>query len=260
MNHLPFAMLRTGWNRILDPRSYLAVDALVSLATERDIEGGLDTIAAAEPELFAEDGAFGTLDDPIVWIEPAAAEDPEEVASLQLREAQFEAAVQVLGRPVPTTTRELAILLADLGVFERQNAGSATERWRMPVDIPTPGEVLPLPKDVIDREDGIRWRSIHGPNASKVIRHVIDTLGQPDKVNATLEELASALEMTVPDCREALAILLSDGDFTLVDRADGTPAAPELVSPTAPLTLHIDWELFSENRIQIGWAEDDDAQ
>lgn len=237
----------TGWHRIL-PEPALAVQLIVSTATVDEIDGDLD-------ELLAEvvGGSFPMMpegwESPAVWSYPDEKLDDEDQAIRDRCRDVFETAMANSDRTVPTTARELAHLMADLGIFVRSEDG---QRWRCPHPLPLPQEVLPLPDELVKELDQWRWRHTVEPYAQAIIVYVIETLNSPDEFATTLQRLAQAIELDIESVRQGLTRLGED-EFSFV--RDGQPVDPETLLEHARFMVRIDWKRFNENRFQIRLAE-----
>lgn len=157
-------------------------------------------------------------------------------------------------RVPPESVRQLAVLMADLGVFEREVVGGV-ERWRSPETLPLVAERLPVSERFAAEEDQRRWRSLHEDSAQAIIRHLVDVLGEPDEVSTTLARLAADTGLDLSDLRFGIAALLDDGDFALIDGSSGNDVDPETVEEVRRIVLRVDWHRFGEERIGLRFAD-----
>jgi Family of unknown function (DUF6042) len=246
----------SGWNKFL-PRQALWLHMVVATATVKDLDGSLDDLI----DSFGRD-AFdrdtGGLDGPVWWTFPDQDEtDDEQLAMDRASQEVFEAVLERAARVPPRSVRELAMLMADFGVFEREFVGDV-ERWRSPEVLPLVAERLPVSEQFTAEEDRLRWRSLHEDSAQAIIRHLIDVLGEPDEVLTTLARLAADTGLDLGDLRFGIAALLDDGDFALLDGASGNDVDPETLEEVRSVVLRVDWERFGQERIGLRFADPGD--
>ena len=152
---------------------------VVATATVKDLDGSLDElIDSFGRDVFHRD--TGGLDGPVWWTFP----DQDETDQLAMDRASqeiFEAVLERAARVPPGSVRQLAMLMADLGVFERELVGGV-EMWRSPEALPLVAERLPVSEQFTAEEDQRRWRSLHEGSAQAIIRHLVDVLAEPDEI------------------------------------------------------------------------------
>jgi hypothetical protein len=248
----------SGWNAFL-PRQGLFLHMVVATATQRETDGDftalVDDLGA---DIFNRD--TGGLSGPIWWSFPDEEDpDPEQIAMDAASQHEFETTMARAGRPLPATVLELVDLMVDLGIFVRSNE-DGVERWRSPQPLPLTAEALPVSPEFAARQDEHRWEELHEASAQTLIRHAIDALDCPERIDTTLTRLAVDVGLDVADVRFGLANLSGSG-FSLVDKATDTPQDPETVEEVRPITVSIDWERFNEQRfsIQFDPPEGEDA-
>jgi Family of unknown function (DUF6042) len=241
----------SGWNHIL-PRQAFWLHILVATATLRSTDGSLDQLVR-DIGIDWFDRHSGGLDGPISFSFPDS--DPTDLEQIELDEQtqfEFESAMARAGRPALRTVRQLAHLMADLGLFE--NEVDPIERWRAPETMPLVAERLPMPEAFAAAQDEWRWRSLHEASAQAIIRHVIETLDSPEQVATRLSRFAREAGLDLVDLRFGIAALIEDGDFALLDARDGEPLDPETVEEVRSVVVAIDWNHFAEHRISIRTA------
>jgi hypothetical protein len=138
----------------------------------------------------------------------------------------------------------LAFMLAAGVVFAVDDAG--TERITINPAAPLPGEVLALSDETREREDRIRWESLHEPTAQRIIRQF-----RPDDedrlttiITTSMQRLGRQLGVDIEGARAGIAVLLETGDFT-------ASCDPETVAEHAVFEISVDWDLFAEKRISV---------
>jgi hypothetical protein len=243
----------SGWERFL-PRQAIILHMVVATATVREVDGPLDDLVG----LLGPNGFVlrtGGFDAPLWWSFPDEKPAAEQLELDRRTQARFEATLAAAGRDLPRTVRDLASLMAELGVFDH-TVVDGVHRWRSPETLPLVAERLPVPDDFAADEDRFRWASIHEAAAQAVIRY-IHAVGRPDAIRTSLAELATAVELELDDVRFGLAVLVDDGDFSLLD-ATGGLVDPETVSDGKHVTLAVDWERFEETRFTVRRNDGDD--
>lgn len=242
---------RSGWESVL-PRQGLPLSMIIATAHAREMDGSLDELL---DQIMGGEWSMlpGGLDGPLLWTWPRSpGEEPPDAEQLAFDAGlhhQFETALAAAEVPLPATVRDLANLLADLGVFEHTTTDDV-EQWWFPDQLPLPAEVLPFPPEVVTELDARRFREVAEPYAQRIIRHLIDDLAQPAHVWTTVERLARVTGLDPDAVRLGLAVLVADGEFRIV-RDDGD-VNPETLRDHARFRLLSDWTAFAENRITIG--------
>jgi GNAT superfamily N-acetyltransferase len=245
---VPEGWFDLGWGPFL-PRPAVDLVVMIASAGEAAFEGSLD-------DIYAE---FQPITRPIESLEgdasfsfPEPHDDPEEAEEQREMDEgarlRFERALQRADRPVPRTTRELAQLLVEIGFLRREIVGDI-ERWSCPEPLPLIEDLLPLEPDFQATLARHRWESLHAGSSYRVINHLIE-LGQPDSVTMTLEELSAQVALPVEEMREAIALLVSEGDFTTLS-VTGEVENPDQLADASPFVLRVDWDLFAAQRISI---------
>jgi hypothetical protein len=240
----------SGWEAVL-PKQALFLHMLVATATVEDLDGDLDELL----QVMHGDRPgrrLVELDEPVWWSYPDEDLDDETRQLDTQRRATCEAALAAAGLPTPGTARDLAALMAVLGVFTREQV-DGVERWRSPDVLPLPSDRLPLPEEWVAAADARRWRHQLEPSAQRLIRHLADDLGHPGELTTTLELLGRATDLPTESVRHGLAALSEDGEFRVMRRAGGgqSDVDPQVLADHARFVLLIDWPLFHEQRIRV---------
>lgn len=238
----------SGWERFL-PRQAMALCILVSSATINEMDGSLEELNDSLGEAWFDRHTGGGVDAQVFFSHPDEEPDAEQRELDENARATLEKALAESNRSMPTTVRQLAELMLNLGIFTMERV-DGTERWRVTNPLPLPAEALPLPAEIVEEQDRIRWHAVHQESEQELIRYVKDVLDYPDEVPTTIAALAEVVNLDEHDCRGGLEVLLANGDFSLVN-ADSTPVDPQSLSADVPVKLVIDWELFGQSRIWI---------
>lgn len=250
---MPTDWFPLGWNRVLPPQDFPLV-ILVATATVNDLDGDLDELL---------DQTFGDrqwhllgdhLDSLISWTgytPPGKDVHPDDIARGEQARHVFEEAMRAAERPLPTTVRDLAHLMAEFGIFVRSAEG---KRWRMGEPLPLPAEVLPLPPEVVADLDHLRWLDVTETLAGRIISYVVDGLGRPPSVATSIGRLCRATGLDANDVRLGLARLIGDGEFSTT--RVGRPVDPETLLEHARFVLQVDWAMFDRKRFNVRQGED----
>jgi hypothetical protein len=109
---------------------------VVATASVKDLDGSLDElIDSFGRDVFHRD--TGGLDGPVWWTFPDQDEtDDDQLAMDRASQEVFEAVLERAARVPPGSVRQLAMLMADLGVFERElsavsRGGGHLRRYRL---------------------------------------------------------------------------------------------------------------------------------
>lgn len=239
-----------GWHQLL-PRQAFPLHMLVASATVHDLDGGLDSLLEQMQFGANWNMLYGGLDAAPLWTLPEDNDDREQIEFDTTWQDRFTTTMQAAGRPLPTTVRDLAGLMAELGVFEREATG-AGERWRSPDVLPVPEDILPLAPDLAADLGMLRWNDRIEPYVQELIRYLIE-LDEPAELATSVQRLARATGLDEESVRQGLAGLVADGDLRVV-RGEGpqeTTADPERLAEHARCRLLVDWEHFHEHRIGL---------
>ncbi|MDX6453835.1 MAG: hypothetical protein QOH16_3884 [Gaiellaceae bacterium] len=167
-------------------------------------------------------------------------DDPEAVELLSDSREQLTAYAAHYDMRVPTFA-ELVELMLRIGVLQRVEEDG--EVWWRPADpLPLPAERLPLTSEEAASEDATRWQRVHFENAQAVIR--LFWKEELDILETSLAGLAVRLDIDDLSAREAVLVLLSEGDFS-------TAADIERIPTSEVFVLKVDWDAFGENRIGV---------
>lgn len=239
--------LQCGWMRHLPRNAFTIYEAVLWLDAD-DVPGEIEDQALASwvGELL---GGIGGLHAG-VWDEQEAEllrhPDPDEEELLAAAKAKL-ARAAAASRMTVKTNADLIHLMRRIGVIERTEDDGVV-RWRSADPLPLPDERLPLSPEEVAAEDELRWARIHYDNAQSIIRLFVD--GDLDRLPTTLAALAKRLELTVESMREAILVLLDEGDFT-------ASADVERIENHQPFELSVDWDRFEATRIGISIGDAD---
>lgn len=188
---------------------------------------------------------FGAKDSEIRTAEEANAEAlatrKREIAEL----ADFSAH---LGVPAVQTLADLLDFMTAAGVTLLSDG-----EYSINPDARLPEEVLPLSDSRREAEAQLRWGQIHQKLAQQII-----ALFKPDgaysvnSLSSTIGGLAESLEADPQSIREALVVLVNEGDFSVGSDPLRAPA-DEL------LMVEVDWEAFHSSRLSIRFGNPEGA-
>lgn len=184
--------------------------------------------------------------DPTTASEANAQEQAEHAAKIQ----KYDGYAAALGLLPIRTVLDVVNYLTACGLIT-VDSDEGEPRYRMNHTPRLPGEVLNLPQDELDEADRWRWAHLHEPTTRRIISLFTDDADQPSSKRTTLQRLARELGLDVEATRAGLAVLLQDEDFTAT-------RDPETIAEHQVFEIHVDWELFATNRIQVRLATPDD--
>lgn len=234
-------VLESGWMRMLPDSAIDIFGAAASLAAE-DRAGQLQH---GLPPRWAKEGLEAPAWSPL---SPDNLEDSEAIRLRREHEAVVARAATHVGVTPPVTMADLAELMRRLGLIQRQGTGAGTH-WSVTQPVPLPEECFPLTDEERSHEDRVRWQGLHYRNSQTLIRHFVDS--EITTMSTSLENLGERLDTTPQGAREAVLVLLDEGDFhSNVDMAR--------VGESDVFELAVDWEKFKQTRISVRMALPDD--
>lgn len=234
-------VLESGWMRMLPDSAIDIFGAAATLGAE-DRAGELeDGLPARWGEKRLEAPAWSPLS-------PDDLEDPETIRLRKKHETVVARAAAHVGVSPPLTMAELAELMRRLGLIRREGVGLSAH-WQISRPLPLPEECFPLTDEERSHEDRIRWQELHYRNAQTLIRHFVDA--EITTMSTSLKNVGERLETTPQGAREAVLVLLDEGDFL----ADVDVAR---VSESEIFELTVDWDKFEQTRIGVRLALPDD--
>lgn len=194
----------SGWMRLL-PVQATPLEIAVTTATVHGAPGTLERALADSPaSIDLPDGASTSL----TW---SSVDDDADTAALRTAARKaFESALHDRDLAVPTTVAELAVTLAEVGIFERVSVGRERIGWRSPEDLPEPSDILCLPDSWLEREDHVRWRTTTSLPADTLRRDLFEA-GQPQQLQTTIDALAELCSASPEQIRDGLDGLLYRG-------------------------------------------------
>lgn len=235
--------LESGWMRML-PDS--AIDIFGAAAT-LEAEGRSGELRDGLPARWVGEGLEAPAWSPL---SPDDLDDPETVRFRKEHEAIVARAAAHAGVAPPGTMADLAELMHRLGLIRREGTGP-NAHWSVPRPLPLPEECFPLTEVERSDEDKIRWQRLHYRNAQSLIRHFVDA--EITTMSTSLQNVGQRLGTTPQGAREAVLVLLDEGDFhSSVDMSR--------VGDDEIFELTVDWDKFEQTRIgvRLGPTDDDD--
>jgi len=114
---------------------------------------------------------------------------------------------------------------------------------------PLPEEVLPLTEARREAEAQLRWGQLHQQMSQQIV--ALFKPEHPYSVNSlstTITELAQTLRADPQSIREALVVLIEEGDFTIT--GDPLRAAAD-----DALNVHVNWKAFYASRLPVRFSD-----
>jgi hypothetical protein len=109
--------------------------------------------------------------------------------------------------------------------------------------LPLVADTGQLSPEEVAEEDRLRWHDQFEGISQDVIRVFVDE--ELDEWRAPLTEIAEVIEASVEDTRQALALLVGEGDFTV-------EPDPEQVAEDGEVIVVVDWKAFDRHRFTLG--------
>lgn len=215
------ALMSSGWMRFLPLSVGLAIMAA--------------SVDAALGQLLDEHWLTGEDEGVAVASGLVAAGDPDAAEELAFATAKRDDVVSWWGSEGWGSVGDALAALRDRGWLDDKF------RWCAMV---LPHEVLELSAAERASEDELRWEGAFVRPAQQVIG-LFDPNGERNTVvTGTLDELGEALGLEPETVRHALALLVGEGDFSVVPDVATSGCDLELV-------VTVDWGLFDDTRLTI---------
>lgn len=224
----------SGWQFVL-PQQATALHMLVATATDQGLDGSLDELVEELGVVWFDYFTDG-LDCAVRWTHPIDARDRVEADAGERARHECLAAFSLAGIVLPSTVRELATTMAELGVFTVSHDG---RRWRTVAWPPMPEEALPVSQEFRDTESRRRWLKLQEPNALKLLK----VLPQADMATTSVDELQRLTDLPELAVRGGLELLVHDQALALW-QPNGDDADPECVPADMLLDLFLAFDPF----------------
>ncbi|MGR3935268.1 DUF6042 family protein [Streptomyces sp. BRA346] len=154
------------------------------------------------------------------------------------------------GLPPLQTVNDVINLLVAAGVVHEIPDSTGVPRLHPAQPLPVPADVFPLDEDERAIQRDLQLRATY-EDASYRIMNLFDPEGERhEEITTSLERLARAIDGNPHDARQAVQLLLSDGDFT--SSLDPTDLPPHKV-----FQLRCDWAAFDTGRITLHGMDED---
>lgn len=229
---LNLGFVHSGWTEVL-PQQASALHSLVAKATTRRQDGSLDALVAVLGCGWFDDWTGG-LDSPVRWVHPDDRGDAESETAGAKASASFRDAFRRARLAVPSTVRELAFTMVELGILD---VCSDIPRWRSAPHLLLPAEVLPLSEDLREAEDERRWSALHQGAAIRMCRYLASAGGDNTPLVTSIAQLEAATGPDDDGIRAALEVSVRCGALTL-RFLDGSEADPERLPTTASFVVN----------------------
>ena len=225
----------SGWQYVL-PQQATALHMLVATATDRDLDGSLDALVEELGYAWFEYLTDG-LDCAVRWTHPLDLPDEIEVDAGEQARRECLAAFSLAGMVLPSTVRELATTMAELGIFIVSEDGS---RWRTVAWPPMPEDALPVSQEFRDQENRRRWFKLQEPHALQLLQ----VLPEDDLAKTSIEELQRLTDLPEIAVRGGLELLVHDRALDLW-QPNGDDADPERVPADMLLDVFLAFDPFA---------------
>jgi hypothetical protein len=257
-------MFGMGWSRFLPPASVMVFAAIGTFDTPTDEQmarfmtvtndqSGLAASAWDEPrEWTAEELDEHHAEYPPGPGEPTSLDEvnAQERSEHEARIAKFDRYASTLGVPPVRTMADMITFMVACRLLVTTTNDEGQLCYEINPTPPLPHEVLPLDTEERDAEDDMRWDWIHEPTAQKIISlFTPDAPERPTSKRTSLQRLARELDSDTETARAGLVSLLQSSEFTAT-------RAPETLTEFQVFDIHVDWEIFSANRITIVRGDD----
>ncbi|POH67797.1 MULTISPECIES: DUF6042 family protein [Cryobacterium] len=255
--------VQSGWQRFLPSSaiailSYLATQgAASSAAIDEELKDDVHTADGLtsevwEPPLEYTDEELRQLDENSEGIplqressrRSAEVVNAEALATRTRQIAEFADFSSHLGLAATETLADLLDFMAAARVIVLANG-----KYSINPVAPLPEEVLPLSESRRETEAQLRWGQLHQEMSQRII--ALFKPEQPYSINSmstTIDELAQSLQADPQSIREALAVLVDEGDFTITSN-------PLRASADELFTIDVDWEAFYASRMSVRFSD-----
>ncbi|MEK2495563.1 DUF6042 family protein [Kitasatospora purpeofusca] len=154
------------------------------------------------------------------------------------------------GLPPLATIDDVITLLVAAEVLHEIPDSAGRLRLHPASPLPFPGDVLPLSaeEELVQRE--LRMSLVYSDDSFEIIGLFEPDGRRLEEVTTSLQRLARAIDGDPHDARQAVLLLLDQGDF--VATADVAAIPPHKV-----FRLQCDWEKFDRSRISLHGVNDD---
>ncbi|MGH8882628.1 MAG: DUF6042 family protein [Stackebrandtia sp.] len=190
---------RSGWSRFLPFEGRVLWDVFCD-ATTFDIDGDLDTLV---------DWHLCTKYPPMGLDIARLLDAPLHQRRFRIDQRRVERTFARAGYAYPRTARDIVDVGVQLGLFRYSRHGDVT-RWRVPLALPLPTEVLPMTTRQRLREDARRWHAASAPPASRVAALLLRD-GQAPETVTSISQLARCLDADPESVRQGLVYLCGRG-------------------------------------------------
>ncbi|MFB7763599.1 DUF6042 family protein [Streptomyces xiamenensis] len=229
-------LVRHGWSRM---RPHALFFILVGIGTSE----APPTRNEATAFLRHADNPDGALNGSC-WEEP---EDEEERAHQVKWQVETERYAAHYGMPPLRTNADVLNLLLAAQVIHEVPDARGVLRLLPASPLPVPADVFPLDPEEAAIQKGMRIDAAYEEDSYKIISLFSPDGERRDDITTSLERLARVLEGSPHDARQALRLVLREGDFTAsVDMADIADIPEHKV-----FRLRCDWERFDAERISV---------
>ena len=225
----------SGWQYLL-PQQATALHMLIATATDRDLDGSLETLVEELGYAWFEYLTDG-LDCGVRWMHPLHVGDATEADADERARRECIAAFSLAGIVLPSTVRELAVAMAELGIFTVANDRTC---WRTVAWPPMPEDALPVSQEFRAAENRRRWLKLQEPNALQLLQ----VLPRDDMAKTSIDDLERITELPEIGVLGGLELLVHDGALDLW-QPNGDDADPERVPSDMVLDVFLAFDPFT---------------
>ncbi|MGW2540441.1 DUF6042 family protein [Kitasatospora sp. NPDC001574] len=176
--------------------------------------------------------------------------DEDEQAALPNHIAESTRYAAHYGLPPLETVDDVITLLVTAKVLHEIPDTSGLPRLHPAHPLPFPGDVLPLSAEEEQVQRELRTSLVYSDDSFEIIGLFEPEERRLKEVTTSLQRLARVIDGDPHDARQAVLLLLGEGDFTATE--DVSAIAPHKV-----FRLRCDWEKFDQSRISIHGVNDD---
>ncbi|MGE7437035.1 DUF6042 family protein [Kitasatospora sp. NPDC001175] len=232
---------RGGWSRIRPMATMmLLIGAVMEGAPFTREELGPFVATKANPAGTLTHSCWDTGDEP----------DEDELAALPGQIAEVTRYAAHYGLPPLETIDDVITLLVAAKVLHEIPDSSGQLRLHPANPLPFPSEVLPLSAEEEQVQRELRMSLIYSEDSFEIIALFEPDGRRIDEVTTSLQRLARVIDGDPHDARQAVLLLLGEGDFTATEDVAAIP-------PHKVFRLRCDWEKFDRSRIAIHGVNDE---
>ncbi|MFC8453089.1 DUF6042 family protein [Kitasatospora sp. NPDC057223] len=176
--------------------------------------------------------------------------DEDDLAALPDQIAEATRYAAHYGLPPLETNDDVITLLVTAKVLHEIPDDSGRLRLHPASPLPFPSDVLPLSAEEEKVQRELRMGLVYSEDSFGIIGLFEPDGRRLEEVTTSLQRLARVIDGDPHDARQAVLLLLGEGDFTATEDITAIPAHKVF-------RLRCDWEKFDQSRISIHGVNDD---